>query len=118
MRVTPGITYQLTVNASVVTLKDLHREFEKFPCRPNEEFVPSYYDNNLDKYFEINTDEALALMWGKHLGSREVLMTVNIVNKETGGETVVKDFTTSSTQTTQPSIHELIPLEYDADARD
>jgi hypothetical protein len=37
--------------------------------------------------------------WGKHLGSRTVLMLVQIVNKETGGEIVINDFT--SAQTTQ-----------------
>ena len=44
------------------------------------------------------------MMWGKHLGTRTVLMYVHIVNKETGKETVVNDFGPSATQTTQPTV--------------
>jgi hypothetical protein len=111
--VSADVDYQLIVDAGEVTLRALHVELPKVPCRPNEEFVPSYYDINLDKLYEVKTDEDLTLMWGKHLGSRTVLMLVHIVNKETGGEIVVNDFT--SAQTTQASIHQL-PVEYNEDA--
>jgi hypothetical protein len=64
----------LTVDAGEVSLRDLHVELRKLPCRPNEEFMPRYYDINLEKLYEVKTDEDLAQMWGKHLGSRTVLM--------------------------------------------
>ena len=116
IRVSAGVDYQLTVDVAEVTQRNLRMEFHKFPCRPNEEFVPRYYDSNLDKFFEVETDEDLALMWGKHLGSRTMLMSYHIVNKETREETVANDFTSSSTQTTQASIQEQLPIQYDADA--
>jgi hypothetical protein len=31
-----GVDYQLIVDAGKVTLRDLHMELQKLPCRPNE----------------------------------------------------------------------------------
>lgn len=78
--VSAGFDYQLTVDAAELTLKDLRMEFGKFPCAQNEEFVVRYYDRKLDNFVEVGSDEALALMWGKHLAIRTVLMSVHIVN--------------------------------------
>ena len=107
--------YQITVDAAELTLKDLRMKFEKFPCAPNEEYVARYYDSNLDNFVDVQTDEALALMWGKHLASRTVLMSVHIVNKESMQETIVNDFGQLWTDIAKLSSIEELLLEYDAE---
>ena len=73
-------------------------EFQKFPCAQNEKFVARYYDRNLYNFVDVRTDESLAMMWGKHLANRTVLMSVHIVNKESGQEMVVNDSGTLCTE--------------------
>ena len=75
-----------------------------------------YYDSNLDNFVDVQTDEALALMRGKHLGSRTVLMSVHIVNKESGQETIVNDYGQLWRDGANLSeTEELLDLEYDAE---
>ena len=107
-----GFDYRLKVDAAVITLEHLLLEFGKFPISQNEEFVIRYYDSNSDNFCDVTTDDALTLMWGKHLGSRIVLMSIHIINKETGKETIVNDYESKSTEKTKRTVTEQLPLEY------
>jgi hypothetical protein len=104
IRFSVGVDYHFTIDVALVTLRYLHMKFDKFPYRLDEEFVPRYYDNNLDKIFEVETDEDLAMMWGKYRGNRTMTMSYHIVSNKTTKETFANDFTSSCTQSTQTSI--------------
>ena len=72
--------------------------------------------NFLNNIIYVRSDDALALMWAKHLVSMNVLMSVHISNKEIEKLNFVKDFRSTYTQTTRPSIVEQILLDHDAEA--
>ena len=73
---------------------------------PILEFLARYYDNSSGKYRDLRTEEDLAMMWGRHKNARTVVLSVHIVNKETGEEKVVNAVRKSSEQTTQLIITE------------
>ena len=99
-----GFNYPLIIDAADLTLKELLVAFGKFPRMHTETYMPRYYDSIEKTFIDVKDDESLALMLGKHLGMKTVLMSVHIVNKETGAEHVINDFSPSTAQTTQPTL--------------
>jgi hypothetical protein len=71
----------LIVYTKELTPEHLHMKFTKFHCSQNKEFEPRYYAKNFDNFCDVTIDETLALMWGRHPGTRTVLIMVHIVNK-------------------------------------
>ena len=66
-------------------------QFGKFPIGQHDEFIIRYYDTNSHTFYDVGTEEALAMMWSKHLDTGTMLMFVHIVNKDTGEETILND---------------------------
>lgn len=90
LKISGGFHFQLPVDATVVAKRGLVKQFEKYPCQANQHYLLRYYDSRLEKFIDV-VEDCLLLMFGKRMSMRIVLMSVHIVNDQTGEELVIND---------------------------